>query len=249
MTLGIALPAVALGGFIHGALGLGFPLVTTPLIALVTDVKTAIILTLAPTLAVNIISIIWGGGWRESLGRYWSVALFVLLGSILGTKLLIIADPRPFRLILAVIIVIYLYTSSLQQLSWRWISYHPGFWGAGFGFAAGFMAGTVNVAVPILIIYFSEMRLSSLALVQCLNLSFLSGKTAQIGTFALSGHLIQASILLSLGFALVASLALLVGTRLRRRIDADVYRQWLRRILFIVAAILVVQFWLDFGAI
>ena len=142
----------------------------------------------------------------------------------------------------------YLYTSSLQRLSWGWIYHHPGFWGAGFGFAAGLMAGTVNVAVPILIIYFSEMRLSPLALVQSLNLSFLAGKTAQVGTFALSGHLIQESVLTSLGFALIASLALLAGARLRRRIDADTYRQWLRRLLFIVAAILVVQFWLDFGA-
>jgi uncharacterized membrane protein YfcA len=214
----------------------------------VTDVKTAIILTLAPTLAVNIISIIWGGRWSESLGRYWPVALFVLLGSVLGTNILIIADPRPFRLILAIIILMYLYTSALQRLSWRWIRNHRWLWGAGFGFAAGLMAGTVNVAVPILIIYYSEMRLSPLALVQCLNLSFLAGKTAQVGTFALSGYLVRESVVISILLALIASLALLAGTRLRRRIDAATYQQWLRRLLFIVAAILVGQFWLDFGA-
>jgi uncharacterized membrane protein YfcA len=106
------------------------------------------------------------------------------------------------------------------------------------------MAGTVNVAVPILIIYFSEMRLSTLALVQCLNLSFLAGKTAQLGIFALFGHLSQKNLFLSIVLAIVASLVLLAGTRLRHHIDTDTYRRWLRRLLFIVATVLVGQFWL-----
>lgn len=234
--------AVVAAGLVHGALGLGFPLVATPLIALVTDVKTAIILTLAPTLTVNVISIIQGGQWQESLGKYWFVAVFVLLGSLVGTELLIVSDPRPFKLVLALILLLYLFTSAIKRLDWGWISRRPTLWGVGFGAAAGVMAGTVNVAVPVLIIYFSELRLAPLALVQSLNLSFLAGKAAQLGMFGWSGYLHPAVLLMSAPLALAAGISLFAGIALRRRIDAETYRRWLRGMLFIVAAVLILQF-------
>lgn len=241
-TVVLAFVAVAAGGLVHGALGLGFPLITTPLIALITDVKTAIILTLVPTLTVNIISIIQGGQWQESLAKYWPIAIYVLVGSIAGTKLLIVSDPRPFKLALAVIILMYLFSGSINRLSWGWIRRRPSLWGVGFGAAAGIMAGTVNVAVPVLIIYFTELRLTPLAMVQSLNLSFLAGKAAQAGTFAVSGYLHPSIWAISMSLALVAAIALWAGIALRQRIDADTYRRWLRNMLFIVAALLVVEF-------
>lgn len=239
----VAVLAVVLGGMVHGALGLGFPLVATPIIALVTDVKTAIILTLAPTLTVNVISILQGGNWGESLGKYWPVALFVLIGSVLGTRLLIVSDPEPFRLVLATIILMYLFTSSLKKTGlWGWIKYYPRVSQIGFGCAAGLMAGTVNIAVPVLIIYFTELALAPLALVQILNLCFLAGKAAQIGTFALFGYLGWDRVLASLILALIAGSTLWIGTLLRRRLDADSYRRWLRKALFVIAGVLIVQF-------
>ena len=46
-----------LAAFIHGSIGFGFPMVATPLLALFTDIQTGIVLTLIPTLLVNLISI------------------------------------------------------------------------------------------------------------------------------------------------------------------------------------------------
>ncbi|MEZ5583416.1 MAG: sulfite exporter TauE/SafE family protein [Candidatus Competibacteraceae bacterium] len=238
--------AVVMGGLVHGALGVGFPLVVTPLIALVTDVKTAILLTLIPTLTVNVFSVLYGGRWSESIGLYWSVALFTLLGSILGTTLLIVSNPAPFKLVLAVLILFYLYADSLATLDWSWIQRHSRPAGIGFGAVAGVAAGTVNVAVPVLIIYFTELRLAPTALVQILNLCFMAGKAAQVATFSVSGHLTVDLVLISGGLALLAGLSLWVGMRLRQRLDVDTYQGWLRRVLLIVAGTLIVQFAVDF---
>jgi hypothetical protein len=41
--------ALAAAGLVHGTLGLGFPLVATPLIALITDIKTAVVLVAPAT--------------------------------------------------------------------------------------------------------------------------------------------------------------------------------------------------------
>ncbi len=55
----IALIGVILfSALVHGTLGLGFPLVATPLLATMMDVRSAILVTLLPTMAVNIASIV-----------------------------------------------------------------------------------------------------------------------------------------------------------------------------------------------
>ena len=50
-------------GITQGALGFGFPTISTPILMLMTDVKTAIILNLLPNFAVNCVGIAKGGNW------------------------------------------------------------------------------------------------------------------------------------------------------------------------------------------
>ena len=52
-TLLPVVPVMIFAGLVHGALGLGFPMVATPLIALFVDVRIAIVITLLPTAVVT----------------------------------------------------------------------------------------------------------------------------------------------------------------------------------------------------
>ena len=60
-------------------------MVATPLLALVTDIQTAIILTLIPTLLVNLASIASEGNILYALRRHLSLALLAMAGSAIGT--------------------------------------------------------------------------------------------------------------------------------------------------------------------
>ena len=81
-----ALVAIVItAGIAHGAIGFGFPLISTPLVALLVDIKTAVLITVVPNIAVNIVSIVRGGNWRESIGRYWPMATWVVSGTLIGT--------------------------------------------------------------------------------------------------------------------------------------------------------------------
>lgn len=73
------------GGLVPGTLDLDFPLMATPLLALWVDVQTAILVTLLLTVAVNIVSLLRGGNWHESIGRYWPLAAFAVLASMACT--------------------------------------------------------------------------------------------------------------------------------------------------------------------
>ncbi len=238
MLLGLIL--VVAGG-VNGLLGFGFPLMATPLMAMLVDVRSAMLILLIPTMAINVASIAGGGRWQASIGRFWPLALCVALGSIGGTRLLIGTDPAPYKLLLAVVLLFYLGIQT-RGLRMPWIHNRPRLAMVVFGLAAGILAGTVNAAVPALIVYVLEMGLAPLVTVQVFNLCFLTGKLAQAFTFGAAGMFTLHIVLITLPAALLALAGLWAGARLRGRVDTATYRRWLRRTLFVIAILLAVQY-------
>src|SRR5688572_17696095 len=185
----VAAGAIMFGaGITQGALGFGFPTISTPFLAAMTDVKTAIILNLLPNIAVNCIGVAKGGNWGVSLGRYWPVAAWVLVGSFLGTQFLIHAPQDPIRLLLGLAIFAYLYQGLLAHLDWSWLSRRRRLSAMAFGMTGGFFSGTVNQSLPPLLIYFTLLGLETMAMTQILNLCFLGGKAVQAATLAAAGE-------------------------------------------------------------
>jgi hypothetical protein len=79
-------------------------------------------------------------------------------------------------------------------------------------------------------------------IVQTLNMCFTVGKGSQVGTLAASGALGPAAWLTVAALSVPAVAALAVGMRLRDRIDAQTYRAWLRKALWVMAVLLILQF-------
>jgi uncharacterized membrane protein YfcA len=237
-----ALPILLLAGLVHGTFGIGFPMVATPLLALFTDVRTAVLLTLLPTVAVNLSVLLRGRGQGARIGPHWRVVPFVLAGAALGSGLLMWLDPRPFLLVLATAILLYLNQERLSGLDLGWVRERPLPAYALFGTLAGVMAGSVNVMVPVLIILALELRLPALSMVQLFNLNFLSAKLVQILVFVSTGLLTLALLAHTLLLVPVAMAGLFLGMALRRRISEERYRSVLRGLLWLMAAILLGRF-------
>jgi uncharacterized membrane protein YfcA len=240
-TLALIAGITIVAGLAHGTLGFGFPLISTPLVALVADVKTAVLVTVLPNIIVNLISIIRGGQWRESLGKHWTLALWVVLGTLLGTRLLLTARPEPLQLLLAAMIVVFLMQDRLRRLDWSWVKRSPGIAAFGFGVTAGFLSGAVNVSVPPLVIYLLTLELSPIALTQTLNLCFLSGKAVQAASLGMSAPASLGLLKASLPLIVLAAISVFVGMRLQARISEEAYRAILRKALGAMAALLVAQ--------
>ena len=233
---------MVLAAFAHGALGLGFPLIATPLVALALDIKTAIVLVAPVTLVMTLLSVVRGGGWREALARFWFLPLTMGIASYAGTRLLIGADPTPFLLLLALLILVYLGLDRVKRGESAFVKRHRLPVGLGVGLLAGLFESTANVAVPPLIIYLMLLGVAPLATVQTLNLCFSVGKAVQVGTWAFYGNVAMAIWLAAALFAVPAVVTLFAGMRLRERIDAPTYRRWLRGALWIMAALLFAQY-------
>ena len=241
-SLWAAAAAVLLvAGITQGALGFGFPAISTPVLVVLTDVKTAIILNLLPNFTVNVISVVHGGNWSASIGRYWPVAVWVLVGSALGASFLIVAPQEPIRLLLAIAIFAYLYQQRLARLDWSWLARRPRLSAAAFGLSGGFFSGSVNNSLPPLLIYFTLLGLETMAMTQMLNLCFLGGKAMQAATLGVAGEISLAAVVANVPLTLVALAGMWIGTRLQRWISAETYHRLLRWVLLVIAVVLLAQ--------
>jgi len=240
----LAIPVIMIAGFVHGTFGIGFPMVATPLLALFTDVLTAVLITLLPTISVNLATIAKGAGVNLlEVHRHIAIVPFTLLGTVIGTALLLWLDPRPFLLLLALAILLYLNQDRLQRLDLGWIRRRrlPAY--ILFGLAAGFMAGTVNVMAPILIMLFMELRVTATAMVVLFNLNFMTGKVTQSLIFLnqdIPG--IQTLLMETLWLIPAALVSLFIGMQLQKRITETRYLKILRIILWAMAGILCFKF-------
>jgi len=234
--------ACLLAGFGHGALGFGFPIVATPLVALAIDIKSAIALLAPITLALTVISALRGVALSSIVRAFWFLPLATALGAWLGTHILLAMPPEPFLLILAGVILLYLNLDRFGRGRSALVERLRMPFGAAFGFVAGVCEAVANVAGPILLIYFMLLGLAPAQMVQTLNLCFSLGKGAQTATWAMSGEISPSGWLLIGALTVPSVAALFAGMRVRNRIDAPTYRRWLRGALWIMAALLLVQF-------
>src|SRR5687767_7414415 len=141
-------------GFAQGALGLGFPTLATPLIALATDIRTAVIIVLLPCLATVVTSAARSGQFRQALAEFWMMPLYALVGAAIGTRLFIQFPGFPYALLLAGMILVYLNVNRIGSGESKLMQRHRHAFGVLFGFLAGASEGTANVAAPPLIIYY-----------------------------------------------------------------------------------------------
>jgi uncharacterized membrane protein YfcA len=237
----IAAVTMLVAGVAQGALGFGFPAISTPIIMLLVDVKTAIILNLLPNFAVNLISVLRGGNWGESLGRYWPVAAWGLLGAFLGASFLIIAPQEPIRLLLALAIFAYLNQARLARLDWSWLARRRRLSAMVFGTAGGFFSGTVNQSLPPLLIYFTLLGLPTLVMTQILNLCFIGGKVVQAGTLAAAGEIRVGQALANVPLTMIAIAGVYIGLRVQQHVQPETYKRVLRYVLFVLALALLWQ--------
>src|SRR4051812_46909894 len=228
-------------GVAHGLSGFGFPLISTPTMALVSEVRTAVLVTLIPNIAVNVVSAASGAQWRQNLRRYWTIPLWVLVGTVAGTQVVIWAPVNALRLLLAAMIVVYLRQDRFKRIDWTVVNRHPGRAGVAFGLVGGFLSGTVNVMLPPLLIYFTTLGLPALVMTQVMNACFLVGKVSQAAVFAAHGLFTSEGLLLTLPVTVVALGGYWAGLRLQPRVRPEVYKRVIRGVLWAMAALLVAQ--------
>ena len=242
LVIGWIVVVIVVAGFVQGALGLGFPIVATPLIAMASDIRTAVIIVLLPCVATIVLTMIKAPLLSDALKRFWMMPLWAFVGAAVGTRLFVAYPAFPYALLLAAVIVVYLNLERLGHAEWPLVCRHPIAVGVVFGLAAGLSEGTANVAAPPLVIYYFALGLEPALMVQALAICFFAGKAMQFATLATVGGVTAVQWLVTVPLMIAAAGGTLYGITVRNSLDAAAYRRWLKRALFAIAVLLVAQY-------
>lgn len=231
---------IFLSSLLHGSIGFGFPMIATPLLAMVTDMKTAILYIAIPTLLINLISIYSEGNFLQAVKRFYPLALMGMIGSAIGTQILIYSSTDFFKLLLALSIFLYLFIQKFK-IQMHWIEKKKRLSTVVFGLVAGLIGGLTNVMSSILIIYSLESKHTKKEIIQSTNLCFLFGKIIQIILFTIHGSFNQELLVVSFSSLIIVAIAMFAGLMIKNKIPQEIYRKVIKVVLFVIASFLVYQ--------
>jgi uncharacterized protein len=216
---------IVVAGMVKGVTGMGLPTVVMGALGALMSPVTAASLLIVPSLVTNVWQLVTGPGFAALLSRLWPMMLGIVLGTIVGSTLLIHAGTQSATVGLGVALVLYaglsLFAPSLSipaRLE-RWLSPVT-------GLMTGLITGGTGVFVIPAVPYLQALNLNKDDLIQALGLSF------TVSTVALAIGLQSGSVFefrSALGSVLAVFPALLgmeLGQRIRRRIRPAVFRQW-----------------------
>ena len=239
--LWIELCIVLFSGFVHGVLGFGFPMIATPLFALVVDLKKAILYTLFPTIFTNVWSLkrdnTFSAIWRD----FKLLILGILAGSFVSTNLLIVYNSPYYKLILVGVILVYL-TKLHERLSISYFVKHYRLMTLFImGVMSGFIGGIANIMVPVLIMLILELKLEKKHSIGVMNLCFIANKSLQVVMFGMHGNFDMDSGLLIALFVVISLIGFKFGVIIHDKIDDELYKKVLNYVLWVLSIYLLIS--------
>jgi len=164
----------------------------------------------------------------------------MVIGSIVGTYILVYSNSEYFKLVLAFLIFFYLF-QSLVNFRATFISNYPKTSSYGLGIVGGVVSGLTNIIAPLTIMYSLELKYSKKDTIQLSNLCFLFTKMGQVSTFVYLEEFSSQAVQLSTASIFIVAIGLYFGVKIKKKIDAKFYAKILKVLLFIIAWVLVFQ--------
>src|SRR5213594_2396148 len=196
------LVAVFVAGTVKGIAGLGFPTLATPLLSLAVDVKTAVALLILPNIVMDGIQFARRGA----------------IGTIVGTRLLVVLPTRTVLLLLGGFVVAFVALNATRVSPRLPAAWEP--WvGPVAGFVAGVVGGVTNVPGTPLAIYFYALGMSKTDFLASTAFTFLVYKLVQLAAVAWYGLLSTALAATSVALTGIALAGFVVGLWVQNRLD------------------------------
>lgn len=232
-ALAIVAAGLFAGGFSKGAIGLGLPPIATPIVAMVTDVPTAVGLMAVPIVISNGWQAVSGGLLVASARRFRMVLIAIPPGVIIGGTILSLGDPELLFGLLGVIVAAFAALSLLRP-GLRLPEGMESRLSVPVGLAAGLLGGLSSLFAPVLAAFMLSLRLKPDEFVSGLGLMFFTGGvtlalvTAGFGTLSIHGWL---TALLAIVPVLLGQIA---GQALRPHINPDIFRRIVLGVLLLI---------------
>lgn len=211
--------ALTCGGFIKGALGVGTPLLTVPMMAQVLPPQTAIAIMAIPVVVANLWQFAQAERSKAIVRRFWPTFIAILLGTWVGVKILSIIDEKTLLVVVGVAVIAFsLLQGSRFRLHLPDQMVKPA--GLFFGGASGLIGGVSSFFGPMLITYLISIRgLAKDQFVSSISFLYVSAVVPWTLTLIWFGILDQRLLIYSTIATLPVTLGLMLGQRVRGHIS------------------------------
>jgi len=227
--------ALALGGFIKGALGVGTPLLTVPMMALVLPPQMAVAIMAIPVVVANLWQFAQAGNSGAAAKRFWPAFVSILVGTWIGVNILASLDDRALLIVVGVAVIVFaIMQGSRFRIQLADAMVKPA--GIFFGGASGVIGGISSFFGPMLITYLISVRdLDKNQFVSSISFLYVSAVLPWTLMLYIYGILDGPVLMYSVFATIPVTLGLLIGQSIRKHISDARFRYLVIGILMVSA--------------
>jgi uncharacterized protein len=230
---------VCAAAFLNGAAGFGFAIGAVAGFSLVLDPKLGIILLSVITPVLSSLQLRRHWQFRAVTSRMRALLVAGLIGSVVGTQLLIILPSWVLAVLLGLFALWYV-TSSLKRGPMRLAPRHERYAAPIVGFVGGVVNGTVGASGPVLGSYMLAVGMKGREWVFAISLSFFTMSCIRVATLGIAGQYQVEIVVLGLALAVPAYFLQAAGFAVQARFSIEAFQ---RIVLIVLLAASVNLLW------
>jgi uncharacterized membrane protein YfcA len=218
----IIILAVLAGGLVKGTLGFGMPMVALPIIAFIIPPTTAMILLCAPIFLTNFLQI----KFRQGVSSYRFLPMFLclIIGLIIGARLILEIDVKTITQIIAVSIIFAALVNCFGIKIKNINKNHENTITSLIGFGSGILGGLSTFDGPPMLAYLVAVDLPKEKFVRTVSTMYFIGSFPLYGSLIYYGFATKEDLIFSLILIIPAFIAQQVGTKIRDKFNQKQFR-------------------------
>jgi uncharacterized membrane protein YfcA len=232
--------ALLIAAFVKGATGLGFPLIATPMVALLLDIRVAVTILILPNLLMDVTQVFRDGFPYPILRRFKSMIGLTVVGVFLGTMVLVLLPLWSLNLCLGIMVIVFV-GSNLLKFEFTISPAAETRLSPLIGLLSGFLNGMTNAAGPVLAIYFYSLKLEKRNFVKSVATIFMITKATQLIAVSTWNLFNKDTLTLSLQVVLFTLVGFFAGLKTQDRVNQKTFSRGLMVLLSVVGVILIAR--------
>lgn len=225
---------------------MGFPLIATPTVALLLDIRVAITILIIPNLVMDIAQVFRGGFPYAVVRRFGSMLALTVIGVFLGTKVLVTLPLWLLNFCLGVMVLIFVLSNWLR-FDFTVSPRAEPFLSPPAGLVSGFLNGMTNAAGPSLAIYLYSLRLQKKDFIKSIATIFVTTKASQLVAVSTWNLFNWSTLSLSLQVTVFILLGFYCGLKTQDRVNQQTFNRGLLVLLLVIGVILIVRALIQHG--
>ncbi len=216
--------SLVIAGLVKGMIGVGMPTVAFPMLSMLVDVQTSVMLLSMPLVLSNIPQALAGGCVAQTLRSLTPVLVGMVPGVWIGVAVLLNVDPAAAKIVAgAVVIVVAALTLLAPKLQVKQRMIGPV--GLGAGFCGGLLGGIAALSGPLVFIFLLAKGLSAKAFTKEASMFLVVSSVLLVSALTSSRQFDWRDVVISTLATAPVVAGMLAGQKLRDAIPAAAFKK------------------------